>query len=273
MNFVILDNLSNQTHKVGEEIALFLKNHGHQSLSVTDISNLNKLDLVVTIGGDGVLLYAFQNLFKFNIKNLKFLPIQTSLIGRLSTYNADKLDLLFKDFKNNNFSEINEPVLKLTINDVNYYAINEIKICNLVKTNVFDVFINDIHLFTHFGSGLVLSSNLGSTGFNKSILGPIIFNNPHLYLLTELAPINNKRQRSLQSPIILTEKDVVSFKFSSQNEENLKIVCDGFDQNYKFSPTAKSKISFSLVPNKLKILANKNDTKDLIYKKLKDIFL
>ena len=90
-----------------------------------------------------------------------------------------------------------------------YYAMNEVRIESPYKTMKSEIYINDKLLEKYHGNGLNFSTSLGSSGYNHSLNGPLINPNMETIIMSEVAGINHNAYRSLKSPLVLGEKDVI----------------------------------------------------------------
>ncbi len=172
-----------------------------------DIDDENP-DIIFYIGGDGTFLKAIQN----NIDRLDdviFLGIRI---------NEDALGF-FYDFSYENIEEIFEllDVGLLKINRVNlikgvatteteeleFYAFNEIRLSNMIETLRCKIYINDELFENYAGDELIISTNKGSTGLNKSAGGALIASDIDVLQITPLANVNSKVFHTLSNPIIV----------------------------------------------------------------------
>lgn len=173
-------------------------------------------DIVIFVGGDGAFLKAVRK-YMDNIESVKFVGIKTGNLGFFCDYQKDEVEQLVSNIANGVELEYQYNLLEATINYGNspaecVYAVNEIRIENPFKTLVTDIYINNTSFEEFRGSGLIVSSTLGSTAFNKSCGGACIDSNLNLLQLTEINGINNHNFRSLNSSLVLKETSTITFK-------------------------------------------------------------
>ena len=145
-------------------------------------------EIVFVIGGDGTFLKTVHKYID-RLDSIYFIGIKTGTLGYFFEYSAEDL---------NEESKI--------------YAINEVRIENPFKTLECNVYINDKFLETFRGSGLLVSSSLGSTGYNKSCNGSVIDTSLNLLQLTEINPINNYYYSSLSNSLVLKNDAHIIFE-------------------------------------------------------------
>lgn len=171
-------------------------------------------DLVITIGGDGTMLHAIHTYLQKGV-NPMFVGIHTGTLGFFTDYEATEIKEFLSDLSNS--PKVDE--VRLLEADVEYndgrpsrkiVAVNEIRVENILQTQLLDVYIDDQFLETFRGNGLCVSGQIGSTAYNRSIQGAIIDDSLQAIQLTEVSGIHHKHYRSLNSPLILNDnKEVV----------------------------------------------------------------
>ena len=92
------------------------------------------------------------------------------------------------------------------------YFLNECRIEKIFRTLEMEVLINDEYFENYSGNGLIFSSPTGSTAYCRSLNGPIINFHQNGFLMGEIAPIVNSVSNSLNSFLLLSDKDKVTLK-------------------------------------------------------------
>ena len=108
------------------------------------------------------------------------------------------------------------------------YAFNEMTLLNAFRTQHLNVTIDDLFFESFRGTGVCISTPTGSTAYNKSLGGAIIYPSLKAFQMTEIASINNNVFRTIGSPLIIPHEQVVTLKsenFSEtyQNIEKIKV--------------------------------------------------
>lgn len=224
-----------------KEIIEKIVSFGHQ------IDNENP-DVVFSIGGDGTFLKALHH-YLDRLDKTSFLALNKGKLGFFSDYKVEDLDEILPsliDAKPNKFR-----LLEASLGDKTIYALNEIRIENPFHTLISEVYINDEYLETFRGNGLVVSSSLGSSAYNKSVGGALIDTSLEVLELTEIAPINNVLYTSLKSPLVLSDSSKVTFKV------DFKDVVVGYDHLVSKDETAQS-ITFRLSKKTVSLIWRKD---------------
>ena len=177
--------------------------------------NENSPDLIISIGGDGTLLYALhQHIDKIDYSY--FLGIHTGTLGFYTDYLANEIDELVEDIKKGEYTSFNRSILDVEIikkdHTKHMYALNEMRLENPVCTQVLNVYINDELLETYRGNGMCVSTSSGSTAYNKSLGGAVVLPDMDVMQLTEIAGIHHNAYRSLGSSIVLGKNHKITLE-------------------------------------------------------------
>jgi NAD+ kinase len=215
-----------------------------------------EMDSLVVLGGDGTLLGAARAVGKLgipilgvNIGGLGFLTeiplkrlypaVEMMLQGRLEVESRLMLETRVLREK----SEICRfPVL----NDV---VINKGALARIIDL---DVHINDQFLTTFRSDGLIISTPTGSTAYNLSAGGPILYPTLTNFVVTPICPFSLTNR-----PIILPDSDTVSIGMGKESEEKVSLTFDGqvgFDFSYK------DRVVINKSKNKIKLIKSPDQT-------------
>ncbi len=168
-------------------------------------------DVIITIGGDGMLLSAFH-LYEKELDRVRFVGIHTGHLGFYTDYRDFEVDKLIDNLRNDKGDSISYPILKVkvTLDDGRVYrarALNEATVKRIEKTMVADVMINKVKFERFRGDGILVATPTGSTAYNKSLGGAILHPTIEALQMTEISSINNRVFRTLGSSIIIPKDD------------------------------------------------------------------
>jgi|AKZA01.1.fsa_nt_gi Predicted sugar kinase len=167
-------------------------------------------DLVISVGGDGTVL---QSVHAYLHEPCYFIGVHTGTLGFFTDYKKDEIDSLVKDIKKGEYKINSRHILEITTyqkqGTKTFYALNEVRVDYGFATQVMDVYINNDVLETFRGNGLCISTPSGSTAYNKALGGAVIYPGRPLMQLTEVAGIQHNAYRSLGSPLIMDDKQVI----------------------------------------------------------------
>ena len=126
------------------------------------VENPNEADTIISYGGDGTLLDAFQT-----FPNKQIIPIRNYRRCKLHDENFNFFDSNYVNIK---------PIINLNFKDNNFIGISEMAIrnMNVSKAIRFNIKINDkIYAENIIGDGIICATSLGSSGYFKSITNTI----------------------------------------------------------------------------------------------------
>ena len=191
-------------------------------------------DLVFTIGGDGTVLQAVHHYLP-QIQRVKFIGIHTGHLGYYTDWLPDELDELVSFIKHKEQKISQYPLLSISLyaEDTCHqlYAFNEMTILNAHRTQHLNVTIDDLLFESFRGTGLCISTPTGSTAYNKSLGGAILYPSLKAFQMTEIASINNNVYRTIGSPLIIPHEQVVTLQ--SENFEDVSITRDHLFATYR----------------------------------------
>lgn len=213
-------------------------------------------DIVISVGGDGMLLSAFHKYEKL-IDRVRFVGIHTGHLGFYTDYRDFEVENLVENLKLDTGARISYPILnvKVKLTDgriVEMKALNEATIKRLSKTMVADIIINNVPFERFRGDGISVSTPTGSTAYNKSLGGAVLHPTIEAMQIAEVASLNNRVYRTLGSSIVVPKKDkiVIEPKHSDRYSiavDNKTIIYDNIDCiEYQID---NSKIHFVATPS------------------------
>lgn len=213
-------------------------------------------DIVISIGGDGMLLSAFHKYEKL-IDRVRFVGIHTGHLGFYTDYRDFEVENLVENLKLDTGARVSYPILnvKVKMTDgriVEMKALNEATIKRFSKTMVADIIINNVPFERFRGDGISVSTPTGSTAYNKSLGGAVLHPTIEAMQIAEVASLNNRVYRTLGSSIVVPKKDkiVIEPKHSDRYSiavDNKTIIYDNIDCiEYQID---NSKIHFVATPS------------------------
>ncbi len=201
-------------------------------------------DLAISIGGDGTFLKMVRE-NNFN-SNIYYVGINAGTLGFLQEIDINKTLDFTKKLANNDFKEellsIEETIINTENQVKKYYSLNEIVVrksnWNYLESSIY---IDNEILEDFAGDGLLISTSTGSTAYNKSLGGAIVYNTLKTLSITPIAPINNKNYKTLSNSIIIPEDKIIDI--IPTKKENLFFMIDGKVTNLKDVTKIESKIA------------------------------
>lgn len=183
--------------------------HANQFPVFVQGDNLDHLDMILSLGGDGTILdsilFAVPN-------NLPIFGINFGRLGFLTSSQIIDYQDVIKEIGNKNFRITERALLNIQIAgeplpspNLNF-ALNELSITKrdsasmiTVRTDVNGSFLND-----YWGDGLIVSTPTGSTGYSLSCGGPILWPESKGLIITPISAHNLSMR-----PVVLPEDAII----------------------------------------------------------------
>ena len=178
-------------------------------------------DFLVTLGGDGTLISVARRGFKYQ---KAVMGINLGTLGFLTDIMPNEIDSFLKKFKKNDYRIDKRMMIKATINGDEIVAFNDVVISRNVVSGMIklDAKVNNILFNKYYGDGLIVSTPTGSTAYNLSCNGPVVFPLTDAFIVTPISA-----HSLTQRPLVLP----VDFKITFENADKEKaiVIIDGHD--------------------------------------------
>ncbi len=187
-------------------------------LGVEFESMCKQVDFIVALGGDGTLISVSRRAYKFD---KPILGINAGNLGFLTDINPDNIEEFIKDYLNKNYRIDERMVIEIEYKDKTLYAFNDVVISKDVISSMINIQVdtNERFLNTYRGDGLIFSTPTGSTAYNLSAGGPVVYPLTESFILTPICPHSLS-----QRPLVLPS----NFIITAVVKENIsKLIIDG----------------------------------------------
>lgn len=226
--------------------------HYEVELFMLEDENLSKtymqeIDFLISLGGDGTLLSLCRKTFKYK---KAILGINAGNLGFLTAFSFEKCEDFFKDFFKGKFKIEKNKMLEIFLHKGNKiykkYAFNDVVVSrdSALMASI-EVFYENKLFNSYYGDGLIIASASGSTAYNISAGGPIVYALSENFVLTPVC------SHSLtQRPIVLPLGFVLELKV-----QNCVLYLDGQEI---INPKEYDKISIGLSKKEMSFIYQEN---------------
>ncbi len=226
-------------------------------------------DIVISIGGDGMLLSAFHKYEKL-IDRVRFVGIHTGHLGFYTDYRDFEVDKLIENLKLDTGARVSYPILNVKVKMadgriVEARALNEATVKRLSKTMVADIIINNVPFERFRGDGISVSTPTGSTAYNKSLGGAVLHPTIEALQIAEVASLNNRVYRTLGSSVVVPKKDKIVIE--PKHSDRYSIAVD----NKTFVYDSIESIEYQIDNSKIHFVATPSHTS--FWNRVKDAFI
>jgi NAD+ kinase len=192
------------------------------------------VDWVVVLGGDGTLLGAARRVGRFGSP---ILGVNLGGLGFLTGIPSERLYPVIEMMINGRLEVESRVMLETKVLRKNkvvcrFEVLNDVVINKGTLARIIDlgVAINEEFLTTFRADGLIISTPTGSTAYNLSAGGPILYPTMETFILTPICPFTLTNR-----PIIIPDTSVIQIKIKNESEEAVLLTFDGqvgFDLYY-----------------------------------------
>jgi NAD+ kinase len=207
----------------------------------------NEVECLISVGGDGTILDAVTLV---RDSNIPILGINFGRLGFLASISKDDIQSAVEALVNRTFIVDRRTLVHIDSDNklfgdapfaLNEFALHKRDTSPMIKIHTY---INGEFLNTYWADGLIVSTPTGSTGYNLSCNGPILFPESSSFVITPVAPHNlNVR------PIVVADNSIVSFEIEGRADQYICVLDarrELVDMNVQLA-VKKEKFTVSLV--------------------------
>jgi NAD+ kinase len=184
-----------------------------------------EMEMIIVLGGDGTLLSVARQVWN---KNIPILGVNLGGLGFLTEITMDELYRVLErviqdDFEINEREVLNAAVIRRGERIAEFTVLNDAVINKGALARIIDLetTINGEYLSTFRSDGLIISTPTGSTAYNLSAGGPIVYPSLHTIIITPICP-----HTLTIRPIIIPDDVKIRALLKSRSEEVL-LTLDG----------------------------------------------
>lgn len=175
------------------------------------------IDCIISLGGDGTML---DTATLVRDKQIPIMGINFGRLGFLASIAKNELTLAVEALAHGRY--IIEKRILIHLNAsiplfgdapfaLNEFAIHKRDFSPMIKIHTY---LNGEFLNSYWADGLIVSTPTGSTGYNMSCGGPVVFPDSGCFVITPVAPHNLNLR-----PIIIPDHNIISFEVEGRAEE------------------------------------------------------
>lgn len=179
------------------------------------------VDIFISVGGDGTLISTVRNSFEYQKPTL---GINMGRLGFLTDIQKDEIESFAKKLVNKEYRIDKRMVLEVELKSKNkkMFALNDLVITrkHISKMVHIKASIDNKPFNTYYGDGLIISTPTGSTAYNISAGGPLIYPFSQIFVITPICP-----HSLTQRPLVLPASFEIDIEIN--DDEKAAAVLDG----------------------------------------------
>ena len=228
---IIINVCKDESMALAQEIARYLQKKGIESVFLSfdgfvDNCDFKGFDFVISLGGDGTVLYAARNASKYG---LPVFPVNLGEFGFIASVQPEDWQKELKAFLDGKSVFEKRSMLKVDVlrdgkKVYSSLSLNDAVISTQrgVSTVMLSVKRNSLPLCNLKADGLILATPTGSTAYSAAAGGPIVSPDLEAFVLT---PLNSF---SLSSrPVVLSPDSRLEVTFEKSRAKDVFITVDG----------------------------------------------
>jgi NAD+ kinase len=207
-----------------DKISDVLRSNGIECVTVEKLTDLDGLDTLIVLGGDGTILMVASECAK---RGIKIIGINYGHIGFLAEFEPEKLDMALDLVCSQNFKTEKRSMLKIEYCGNVYYALNDLVVQRSTFGNAFSntviltAKIDGSVVDNYSADGLIVSTPTGSTAYSLAAGGSILTPDIKAFIMTPICA------HSLHSrPIVYSDSSELTIE-QSDCRGALNIIIDG----------------------------------------------
>lgn len=183
-----------------------------------------KIDLLISIGGDGTFL---ETVHIVRDSGIPVLGVNTGRLGFLASTHKDEIREVLQHIREEKFRLQSRILLTLETKEKLFgednFALNELTIHKKDSSSMITIhtYIDDLFLNSYWADGLIIATPTGSTAYSLSCGGPIMVPGSKSYVITPIAPHNlNVR------PIVVPDSKTIRIKVEGRDTDEFLCTLD-----------------------------------------------
>jgi len=222
-----IENIYLDIKKMFEDVGIkvLIEKSSAEQLHIKDGLEFDELceksDFLVTLGGDGTLISAARRSFKHQ---KAVMGINLGTLGFLTDIMPDEIESFLQKFKSNDYRIDKRMMIKATIHGKEIVSFNDVVINRNIVSGMIklEAKVNNLLFNKYDGDGLIVSTPTGSTAYNLSCNGPVVYPLTDAFIVTPISA-----HSLTQRPLVLP----VDFQITFQNVDTQKalVIIDGHD--------------------------------------------
>jgi NAD+ kinase len=209
--------------EIGKLLSSTLSEANWKSIKREDIPT--DIEMIFVLGGDGTLLSVARQVWN---KNIPILGVNLGGLGFLTEITLDELYSVLErvirdDFEIDEREVLNVGVIREGRRIAEFVVLNDAVVNKGALARIIDLetTINGEYLSTFRSDGLIISTPTGSTAYNLSAGGPIVYPSLHTIIITPICP-----HTLTIRPIIIPDDVKIRTLLKSRDEE-VTLTLDG----------------------------------------------
>lgn len=228
---IIVNTYKEESQKLSDEIRLFLKKKNIFSSvfefnGFSDIYPFTGFDFVITLGGDGTVLFACRGCANLGIP---VFPVNLGQFGFIAGIKKNEWKPMLSDFVDGKLAVSERSLLSFEVvrsgkSIISGCCLNDIVINSQTAARIVNLELtyNGIPLGECKADGVIVATSTGSTAYSASAGGPIVDPEVEAFVLTPVNPFSLSMR-----PLVINSRSELSIKIMPSRSRTINLTADG----------------------------------------------
>lgn len=240
---VFYNEHKSQNYPLAQQAVDVLRAKGVEAVLLTSLNQLEGIDLVIGMGGDGTMLRCAR---ECAAKNIPIFGINCGTLGFLAAAEKEDLTTALDALLTGQYCSHKRLLLQAAVktgkNIQVFTAFNDVVLhSSNMRTFYVNAAFNGTKMPSYFGDGVIVSTPTGSTAYSLAAGGPIVEPNVEVIVITPICP-HSLHQR----PIVLPATGTLQLQPAFKNKDDGAIVSFDGQLNLPLAPGAVLELSRAL---------------------------
>lgn len=228
---IVVNTYKEESQIIAKKISSFLENKNITS-SILEFNGFSETypfagyDLVITLGGDGTVLYACRGCAELEIP---VFPVNLGQFGFIAGIQPDEWQSLLEKYIQSEMpvakrSMLSYKVIRNSKEIASGCSLNDIVVRSNAAVSMvsLELACNDISLGNCKADGVIIATSTGSTAYSASAGGPIVDPEVKAMILTPINPFSLSMR-----PLVINAHSELTVKILPSREKNVILSFDG----------------------------------------------
>lgn len=218
--------------QIADQISDYLKNKGIKSFihktesEISEAGSLEHIDLAISLGGDGTVLYSARTLVDYSIP---IMPINLGTFGFITEVSHSEWTDTFEEYRSGILGVSSRIMLDVSVfrqmeKVKSFKGLNDMVVNadGIAKLLYLDVDLNKENLGMYRADGIIVASPTGSTAYSIAAGGPIMHPDMSSLILTPICPFSLSNR-----PVVIPSSDIIKITVESEQRAKAILTVDG----------------------------------------------
>ncbi|MCR5612176.1 NAD(+)/NADH kinase [Treponema sp.] len=228
---IVVNTYKEESRDLAQKIKEFLSSYNvvsslYEFNGFSDVYPFTGYDFVITLGGDGTVLFACRGCAHLGIP---VFPVNLGEFGFIAGIQKNEWQSLLKDFIDGKLVVYERSLLSFCVmrdgkEQISGCGLNDIVINSqtVARTINLNLKCNDIPLGQCKADGIIAATSTGSTAYSASAGGPIVDPELEAIILTPINPFSLSMR-----PLVINSSSELSIEIIPSREKNVILTVDG----------------------------------------------